>query len=186
MDRSRHDSLPARSLVGLVGLVLLAACGGDDASTTTTTTPDGTTLAEVTTTTGGGGFTDVDPCGLATPEMVSAAFGGAASADEPGALPIICNYTIEGGSSASVAVYYYGIAPNWDGIRAGFESNREGTTDVPGIGDAAFYPNDAGPTELVVLAGDVVFSVSAGFDGSDEVNADVAELAAAIAAAVGG
>jgi hypothetical protein len=182
----RHNSLPARSLAALVGLLLLASCGGDDASTTTTTTSDGTTLAEVTTTTGDGGFTDVDPCGLATPEMVSAAFGGVASAGEPGGLPSICNYTIDGGSSSSVAVFYYGTAPNWDGIRSGFEANRDGTTDVAGIGEAAYYPNDAGPTELVVLSGDVVFSVSAGFGESDEVNADVAELATAIAAAVGG
>jgi hypothetical protein len=191
MHRSPHDSLTARGFAGLVGLLLLAACGGDDASITTTTATEETpatetTLGGITTTTGGGGFADVDPCDLATSEMVAAAFGGTASDGVPGVLPIICDYAIDGGSSPSVSVYYYGAASNWDGIRSGFESNRGGTTDVPGIGEAAFYPNDAGPTELVVLAGDLAFSVSAGFGGSDEVNADIAELATAIAAVIGG
>ena len=36
------------------------------------------------------------------------------------------------------------------------------------------------------MAGDAVYSVSAGFGASDEVNADVAELATAIAGALGG
>jgi len=134
---------------------------------------------------GGGGTAGTDPCNLATPDMVAAAFGGTSSDGVPGGVRN-CTFTLTGGSVPSVDVFYYGTAPEWDGIRAGFEDNREGTTDVSAIGSQAFHPNDAGPTELVILAGDTVYSVSAGFGGSDDVNADVAELATAIAATLGG
>jgi hypothetical protein len=117
--------------------------------------------------------------------MVAAAFGGTSSEGVAG-VARNCTFTVTGGSVPTVDVFYYGTAPEWDGIRAGFEDNREGTTDVSGIGSQAFHPNDAGPTELVILAGDTVYSVSAGFGASDEVNADVAELATAIAGTLGG
>jgi hypothetical protein len=133
----------------------------------------------------GGGTAGTDPCNLATPDMVAAAFGGTSSDGVPG-VARNCTFTLTGGSVPSVDVFYYGTAPEWDGIRAGFEDNREGTTDVSGIGTQAFHPNDAGPTELVIVAGDTVYSVSAGFGASDEVNADVAALATAIAGTLGG
>jgi hypothetical protein len=133
----------------------------------------------------GGGTAGTDPCNLATPDMVAAAFGGTSSEGVAG-VARNCTFTVTGGSVPTVDVFYYGTAPEWDGIRAGFEDNREGTTDVSGIGSQAFHPNDAGPTELVILAGDTVYSVSAGFGASDEVNADVAELATAIAGTLGG
>jgi hypothetical protein len=115
--------------------------------------------------------------------MVATAFGGTSGEGVPG-IARNCAYEIEGGATSRVDIYYYGTASEWDGIRAGFEANRGGTTDVPGIGDGAFHPGDAGPTELVVLAGDVVYSVSAGFNAGAEIDADVAALALAIAIAI--
>jgi hypothetical protein len=122
--------------------------------------------------------------------MVAAAFGGSSSGGVPGTARN-CTFKLTGGSVPDVDafyvdVFYYGTAAEWDGIRDGFESNRGGTTDVPGIGSGAFHPNDAGPTELVIMAGDTVYSVSAGSGASNEVNADVAELATAIAGTLGG
>jgi hypothetical protein len=81
-----------------------------------------------------------------------------------------------------VDVFYYGTSADWDGIRQGFEDNREGTTDVAGVGEEAFNPNDMGAGELVVLAGDVAYEVAAYDEAS---GADVVELATAIASTVG-
>jgi hypothetical protein len=72
-------------------------------------------------------------------------------------------------------------------VRTGFDENRGGTTDVTGVGDAAFHPNDVGPTELVVLTSDIIFAISATvFIGSppDGVEDDVLILADAIIGAL--
>jgi hypothetical protein len=189
--------LPVRVVLAAVGVAsLLVACasgagGGSGAGSSpdvvaTPASSSADSAAPAASAGGGGGGTSgTDPCNLATPEMVAAAFGGSSSAGVPG-VARNCTFTVTGGSVPTVDVYYYGTAGEWDGIRAGFESNREGTTDVAGIGSQAFHPNDAGPTELVIVAGDTVYSVSAGFGASDEVNADVAELATAIAGTLGG
>jgi len=186
--------LPVRLVLAALGVaLLLVACasgsgGGSGAASTpeAVATLAGSTPAAASAAGGGsGGATSTDPCNLATPEMVATAFGGTSSPGVPGNARN-CTFTVTGGSVPTVDVYYYGTAGEWDGIRAGFESNREGTTDVAGIGSQAFHPNDAGPTELVIVAGDAVYSVSAGFKASDDVNADVAELATAIAARLGG
>lgn len=166
-----------------LGLTVLVACG-DDSSASTATAPGTTTPAPTTpATTEGGGAPGA--CDLATADMVAAAFGGTSGEGVPG-IARNCAYEIDGGSTPRVDIYYYGTADLWDGIRGGFEDNRGGTTDVPGIGEIAFYPNDAGPTELVILAGDVVYSVSAGFNAGAEIDADVAALALAIAVAITG
>ena len=183
--------LPVRVVLAAVGVAsLLVACasgagGGSGAASSpdAVATPVGS--APAASVEGVGGGTAGDPCNLATPEMVATAFGGSSSAGVPGNARN-CTFTVTGGSVPTVDVFYYGTAAEWDGIRAGFESNRGGTTDVPGIGSEAFHPNDAGPTELVIVAGDTVYSVSGGFGASDEVNADVAELATAIAGTLGG
>jgi hypothetical protein len=123
-----------------------------------------------------------DACSLATPEMVSSAFGGTASDGEPG-IARNCTFAITGGVDESVDVYHYGSSADWDGVRQGFEENRGGTTDVPGLGDEAFHPNDQGPLELVVRSGDVIFSVAANIfgPGGPEVEAALVDLAEAIA-----
>jgi hypothetical protein len=194
--------LPVRvALAAIAGVSLLVACAsgtgggsGSASSPKAVETVAGSTAAASAATTsagggGAGGTAGTDPCSLATPEMVAAAFGGSSSPGVPGTARN-CTFKVTGASVPNVDaffvdVFYYGTAAEWDGIRAGFESNRGGTTDVPGIGSKAFHPNDAGPTELVILAGDTVYSVSGGFGASDEVNADVAELATAIAGTLG-
>jgi hypothetical protein len=167
----------AASVAPLFVAVLLAACGPSSA-------PSGGSAGQTPSAEPGGGVVTGDPCSLASPQMVAAAFGGNASEGVAGPARN-CTYTLTGGSLETVNVYHYGSADDWDGVRDGFETNRGGTVDLAGIGEAAFYPKDAGPTEVVARAGGTIFSVSAGFGGSDEVNADVAELATAIAASLG-
>jgi hypothetical protein len=181
------ESTMRRTMAMIVVMLLLAAaCGGSPEDTDTTEGGPDTTVDTATTTTGGPSGGDDDPCGLATPEMVAAAFGGTADEGVPG-VARNCTFTITGGIDENVNVYHYGSADNWDGVRQGFEDNRGGTTDVPGLGDDAFYPNDQGPLELVARAGDVVFSVGANFfgPGGAEVEAALFDLAEAIAAAQG-
>lgn len=151
-----------------VGIVLLmAACGGPGA---------GSEVAG-----------SEDPCALATSEMIRGAFGGTVADGEAGQARN-CQFAIEGGSAPVVYVYHYGSADAWDGVRSGFDDNRGGTTDIGGLGDAAYHPGDMGPSELVVSAGGVIFSVSTGSLGGDNQSsdADLLALAQAIAADLGG
>lgn len=133
---------------------------------------------------GSSGAADGDPCALTSPAMVQEAFGGSSSEGEAGEARN-CGFEIDGGSATSINVFHYGSADSWDSVRAGFDENRGGTTDVPGLGDMAFYPNGVGPSELIVAAGDVIFSVSTGaFGGSGPASeAGLMALAQAIAAA---
>jgi hypothetical protein len=66
--------------------------------------------------------------------------------------------------------------------------NRTGVTDIEGLGDRAFYPNDTGARELVVQAGGQIFSVTV-FSGLDDPTAEavagIADLSAAIAERLG-
>jgi hypothetical protein len=136
---------------------------------------------------GGGGGVD-SPCDLADAAMVQEAFGGNVADGVEGEARN-CDFEIAGGLVPSVNVYHFGDASGFEGTRSGFEDNRGGTTDVPGIGDEAFHPNDTGPGELVVSAGGVIFEVQvfALFGelapGSEDA---VAELATAMAADLGG
>jgi len=108
---------------------------------------------------GGGGGGGVDsPCDLADAAMVQEAFGGNVADGVEGEARN-CDFEIAGGLVPSVNVYHFGDASGFEGTRSGFEDNLGGTTDVPGIGDEAFYSNDSGPTALVVSAGGVIFEV---------------------------
>jgi hypothetical protein len=91
------------------------------------------------------------------PAVVADIFGGTAT-EEPGDARN-CTYTLQGGSVRQMIVYYYGKASEWDAIRGGYERNRGPLTNVPGVGNKAFYPGDVGEIEIVVLSGDVVFAV---------------------------
>ena len=66
------------------------------------------------------------------------------------------------------------------GVKAGFEENR-GVTEVPGVGDEAFQPNDVGPYEIVVsISTSSTRSRCRAGDGP-EVEAAILELATSIA-----
>ncbi|MGH8924682.1 MAG: hypothetical protein ACRDWA_08640 [Acidimicrobiia bacterium] len=160
-----------------LGFLFLGACGGSFEPVTTTTgsaTDGGETTASST------GVVE-NPCDLVAPETVASVFGATSASGEPG-IARNCTFTMAGGVAPSVEVFDYGAASDWDGIRAGFEDNRGGTTDIPGLGDEAFQPNDVGPYELVVRAGEIVFSVAVQVgSGGHEVEAALVELAGAIA-----
>jgi len=152
----------------------VAACGGDS--------DDDDGIGDG----GDGGDGDGEPgvqaCDLADADMVTAVFEGTAGAGEPG-VARNCSFEITGGDVQAVDVFYYGDTADWDGIRGGFENNRGGTTDVSGIGEAAFFPNDTGPTELVVRTDSIVFAITVFVffeDPPPGVEDDVAALAQAI------
>jgi hypothetical protein len=127
------------------------------------------------------------PCDLADAEMVEASFAGTVSEGVEGDF-FNCDFEVEGGRVFSVTVFDYGDADGWDSTRQGFVDNRTGVTDIEGLGDRAFYPNDTGARELVVQAGGQIFSVTV-FSGLDDPTADaiagIADLSAAIAERLG-
>ena len=189
----------SRSLLVLGLVVAVASCGGEAAETSavgttessggvvttvsadaTTTAADETTMAADATTTAAGATTE-DPCALATPEQVASAFGAASASAEAG-IARNCSYTLEGGLAPTVEVFHFGSSSQWDGVKAGYEENRGGITDVSGVGEAAYNPNDAGPYELVVRSGDVIFAVAVqSGGGGPEIEAAIVDLASAIA-----
>jgi hypothetical protein len=85
-------------------------------------------------------------------------FGGTAQGEEPGPARN-CTYRLRGGAVPTVQVFSYGPASNWDGVRAGYVTNRGGVTDVPGVGAAAFRTTDA-IAEVVVRTDRGIFSVA--------------------------
>ena len=115
--------------------------------------------------------------------MVTAAFEGTASEGVPD-IARNCRFELTGGEVDSVSVFYFGDDSRWEGTRQGFEDNTGGTTDVPGLGEEAFYPNNVGPYSLVVRANGIIFEVSASVafltTPSAGLAADVEELAGAI------
>lgn len=115
--------------------------------------------------------------------MVQTAMGGTVIEGVEGDF-LNCDFDIESGSALGVSVYDYGSDSGWEGTRRGFVDNRGGVTDVENIGEAAFYPNDAGPSELVVRAGGRIFSVTV-FTGLEEASTSASngltDLAIAIA-----
>ena len=130
---------------------------------------------------GGGGISS--PCDLTDVDMVEAAFPGAFSEGVEGGARD-CRFELEDGAGISVTVFHYGSGDGWEGTRQGFVDNRGGVTEVEGVGESAFYPNDAGPGELVVRAGGEAYSVSVFIPFQDpppEIVSAVANLANAIA-----
>ena len=184
----------SRSLLALGLVVAIASCGGEAGTaetsavgttesgggvTTTVSAAATTTAADVTTT--AAGATTEDPCALATPEQVASAFGAASASAEAG-IARNCSYTLEGGLAPTVEVFHFGSSSQWDGVKAGYEENRGGITDVSGVGEAAYNPNDAGPYELVVRSGYVIFAVAVqSGGGGPEIEAAIVDLASAIA-----
>lgn len=177
-----------RMALGLI--VMLAACGGT--AGTTTSTGGGTTapaaeevptVAEATSTSDtADSETGDDPCALVTAEVVASIFGASSATGEPG-MARNCHFTIEGGVSNSVEVFHYGSSDQWDGVKTGYEDNRSGVTEVSGMGDEAYQPNDVGPYEIVVRSGDIIFAVAVQEGlGGPEVEAAILELVQTIAA----
>jgi hypothetical protein len=180
----------SRIIPATAAVLLLVSCGGSGSTTSTgsvgdVTTVPGTESAATSTTavatTASGEPGAEDPCALVTPEVVASAFGAASASGAPG-VARNCSYTIVDGVAPSVEVFHYGSASQWDGVRSGYEDNRGGVTDVPGIGEEAYQPNDVGPYEIVVRSGDVIFAVAVqSGPGGPEVEAALFELAGAIA-----
>ncbi|MGH8943714.1 MAG: hypothetical protein ACRDWF_12920 [Acidimicrobiia bacterium] len=106
------------------------------------------TIEETTTSAAGETSTGLE-CGLVPPETVAAAFDATSASGEPG-VARNCTFTLVDGLVPTVDVFHYGSSTDWDGVKAGFEENRGGVTDVPEVGDVAFQPNDVGPYEIVV------------------------------------
>jgi hypothetical protein len=133
----------------------------------------------------GGGAGDASPCDLATAGDVQTVFGGSVADGVPGTARN-CEFTIQNGASDTVNVFLYSThaSTEWQGIRDGYDANRGGTTDVPGVGDQAYSPNDVGQTEVVVQDEEVVFAVqSIDFTNPDPTRAEkVLQLAKNIAA----
>ncbi|MBW2222882.1 MAG: hypothetical protein JRF54_01470, partial [Deltaproteobacteria bacterium] len=125
-------------------------------------------------------------CQLTDAATVTEIFEGTASDGVPGSARN-CRFEITGGEANSVGVFFFGADSRWEGVRQGFEDNLGGTTDVPGIGDEAFYANDAGPSSLVVRANGIIFQVAPllptfpSTPPSAAIEGDVAELARTIA-----
>ncbi len=179
--------------------VLLAgvSCGGGAESTTTSVSDDATTsvgqaestvttettntTVEATTTSATGTSSTGLECALVPPETVAAAFDATSASGEPG-IARNCTFTLVDGLVPTVEVFHYGSSTDWDGVKAGFEENRGGVTEVPGVGDEAFQPNDVGPYEIVVRYLDIIYSVAVQTgSGGPEVEAAILELATAIA-----
>ena len=180
--------------------VLLAgvSCGGGAADTTTTlVTDDATTLAEqpatttmveatttmmeeATTSAAVQAATGLE-CALVPAGTVAFIFSAASASGEPG-IARNCTFTVVDGLVPTVEVFHYGPSTDWDAVKAGFEENRGGVTEVPGVGDEAFQPNDVGPYEIVVRYLDIIYSVAVQSGaGGPEVEAAILELATTIA-----
>lgn len=143
--------------VSLVTMLVAASCGGDGVATG-----------------------DEDPCSLVDATTVAESFGGESASGMAGNARN-CSFTITNGIVPNVDVFHYGASSAWESTREGFEDNRGGTTDVSGVGDEAFHPNDRGPTEIVVRSGDIIFSVSVFLLKGPEVEAAILDLAGEIA-----
>ena len=182
----------SRWLFVMVFVLAVASCGGDPGTTGTTasgtsgagnevTTTAGDTTTSVEATTTAAAATAEDPCSLATPEQVAAAFGASSASGEAG-IARNCSYLLEGGVAPSVEVFHFGSSSQWDGVKTGYEENRGGVTAVEGVGEEAYNPNDAGPYELVVRSGDVIFAIAVqSGGGGPEIEAAIVDLAGAIA-----
>lgn len=176
-------------IAAVASTIFLAACGEGAAENGTTADPgSATSLAEqeatttgVVSSTGASVVDGDDPCGLVSAETVAEVFGGTSAAGAPGPARN-CSFTIEAGVAPSVEVFYYGSASDWEGVKAGYEENRGGVTEVAGVGDEAYNPGDVGPYELVVRSGDAIFAVAVqSGGGGPEVEEAIVVLAGEIA-----
>ena len=133
----------------VVFCVALAACASDGSAASNGGSPDGSTPS------------GTAPCDLATKADVESAFGATAAEGKPGVTPRSCEFVLSDVPVDSVHVYLYSTnaAVEANGIRQGYVDNRGGVTDVPGIGDSAYTPNDNTNYELVVQKRNVVFGV---------------------------
>ncbi len=180
----------------IVGLAIVA-CGGGSESTTTLVTGGATTSVgqaeateptEATTTVGEETTTSAAvqastglECALVPAGTVAFIFAAASASGEPG-IARNCTFTLVDGLVPTVEVFHYGPSTDWDAVKAGFEENRGGVTEVPGVGDEAFQPNDVGPYEIVVRYLDIIYSVAVqSGGGGPEVEAAILELATTIA-----
>ncbi|MGH8949407.1 MAG: hypothetical protein ACRDXF_11160 [Acidimicrobiia bacterium] len=120
-------------------------------------------------------------CALVPPDVVAVAFAATSASGAPG-IARNCTFTLVDGLVPTVEVFHYGSSMDWDGLKTGFEENRGGVTEIPGIGDEAFQPNDVGPYEIVVRYLDIIYSVAVQTGtGGPEVEAAILELATSIA-----
>ena len=177
----------------VLGVLLagVSCSSGGDQNATTLVPEDATTLARAAetapsiegTTTSAAAETAAgpDPCVLVPAGTVAAIFTAASASGEPG-IARNCTFTLVDGLVPTVEVFHYGPSTDWDGVKAGFEENRGGVTEVPGVGDDAFQPNDVGPYEIVVRYLDIIYSVAVqSGGGGPEVEAAILELATTIA-----
>ena len=180
--KTRRHSATLVFACAIVMASLPIGCGDDAAGGTGGTSGTGGTGGS------GNGLSDAErACQLTDAATVTEIFEGTASDGVPGDARN-CRFEMTGGEAKLVSVHFYGADSSWDGVRQGFEDNRGGTTDVPGIGDEAFYPNDVGPSSLVVRANGIIFQISPLLETtfppslpSAALEADVAELASTIA-----
>lgn len=186
-----------RVALSVILVLTVVSCGGGAESTTTavtgevstsaaqaesteTTETTNTTVEATTTSTAGETATGLE-CALVPAGTVAAAFDATSASGEPG-IARNCTFTLVDGLVPTVEVFHYGSSTDWDGVKAGFEENRGGVTEVPGVGDEAFQPNDVGPYEIVVRYLDIIYSVAVQTgSGGPEVEAAILELATAIA-----
>lgn len=131
----------------------------------------------------GGGSELASACDLADAALVGESFNGDVAEGVEGTSRN-CTFDITGGDVVSVSVFYYGTDDGWEGTRSGFEANRGGTTDVAGVGDEAFHPNDVGPSEIVARAGGQIYSVTV-FAGFTEPTQAVLDSVSSLATAIG-
>lgn len=179
-----------KRLVPVVLMLLATACGGAGVSDDTTdrVEPGESTSAEDEGSVGGIEVPVEDSCVLADADMVQEAFGGKVAEGVEGS-GYACEFEISDGPVDTVRVREAGPSSSLEGVRSGYHDNFEGTFDVPGIGDEAFYPGIHGPLLLVVSASGQIFVVDAHSSfteappGTDEM---VADLARAIAARLEG
>jgi len=149
--------------------------GATEATETTNTMVEATTTSAV-----GEAATGLE-CALVPAATVAAAFDATSASGEPG-IAHNCTFTLVEGLVPTVEVFHYGSSADWGGVKAGFEENRGGVTEVPGVGDEAFQPNDVGPYEIVVRYLDIIYSVAVQTGGGGpEVEAAILELATTIA-----
>lgn len=131
-------------------LLLLGGCSREDEPRVSTTRAAAPALEEAVIN---------DACDLTDPRTVAEVFGGTGTEEQAGPARN-CSYPLQGAAASEVVVFYFGPAHQWDIVRRGYEEHRGPVTPLPGIGDDAFYPADAGRDEIVARSGNVIFAVA--------------------------